>query len=522
MATDKLVKFLDEESMTRDQAMRVLNPQNFKPLIIDGVKHCIHCKKPGIDYQHGLGIACYQCVEQKWWEHDHPKRTTTNSKNKGKRKPLRDHEEDYKGLCKNGCGSYCNGGYLCDVCLMKKHEAKFELKAGESELYRGNFGPKEENVFRQIVAIDADSLEPDNTEWIWQDKIPDGSITWILGQPNNAKSVMTCDIAASASTGRDWPDGSKNTLGAVKVLMYCGEDSLKKVVVPRLIAAGADRSKIKFLDRKSFRIMAGDNEPEKRPLNLVQDLDILMELIKANPGYKMIIVDPITSIFGDKNIAKNEEVDPVLQHLIDFCEEAKVAFVGVTHVPKRQTNMAIEKIAGGSAIAGSAKSAFMLSQDPESDYKHDHILTMVKWNYTGNSNGQKFSTKGLEVDFKGKTLKTVKIAWGEITTLDGNDIMAHQNSKKEMKDSAVERCMVFLQTFLADGSKRSTEVYDTGMAHPDKYSSDTIQKALKKMGGKHVDGRKVGRGNCWWMALQGKESPAFEGETIAVAAGEEL
>ncbi len=32
----------------------------------------------------------------------------------------------------------------------------------------------------------------------------------------------------------------------------------------------------------------------------------------------------------------------------------------------------------------------------------------------------------------------------------------------------------------------------------------------------HIDGRKVGRGKAWWMALPGKEFPAFEGETMAI------
>jgi putative DNA primase/helicase len=533
-----LLKFLDEEAveapaavvsvaapvseanrgMSRTAVMAVINPKNLKPIVKDGVTYCLECKLPGVDKEFGLGICCMGCTDKKWkqYDRDHKFKTNKNVGTNGKKKITKrtreqmiDREEDYKGPCKQ-CGNMVTGGYLCDVCLMKKHEAKFTLKQGEVELYRGNDGPKEDNVVRQIVAIDADSIEPDNTEWIWQDKIPDGSITWILGQPNNAKSVMTIEIAACATTGKEWPDGSKNTVGAVKVLMYCGEDSLKKVVVPRLIAAGADRSKIKFLDRRSFRTMAGDNDPEKRPLNLTQDLDILMELIKENPGYKMIIVDPITSIFGDKNIGKNEEVDPVLQHLIDFCEEAKVAFVGVTHVPKRQTNMAIEKIAGGSAVAGSAKSAFMLSRDPESDNKNDHILTMVKYNYTGNSNGQKFSTKGLEVEFKGKTLKTVKIAWGEITTLDGNDIMAHQNSKKEMRDKQADACEMFLLTFLADGPQRSPDVYAAALA-AGKFSDNTVRNALKRIGGGWYDRRNQREG--YWMTLT-PNTPFPFGETM--------
>jgi RecA-family ATPase len=344
-----------------------------------------------------------------------------------------------------------------------------------------------------------------------------------MGQPNNAKSLLTIEIAKCATTGTDWPDGTPNTMGKCKVLMYCGEDSLSKVVIPRLKAAGADLSPgmIGFMDRKSFRTIAGDNSPEKRPLDLGEDLDTLLELAKKHPDVKMIIVDPITGVFGNKSINKNEEANPILEKLIDFCEATGIAFVGVTHVPKRSTNSAIEKIAGGSAVGGSAKSAFMLSRDPDSDDVHDHLLTMVKWNYTGEASGMKYSTVPVEVEHKGKKLKVAKIVWGESTDMIADDVLVAQNSKKDDRDRQQDKCDAWLSAHLGDTPRKSKDVYTAAAAQG--YGSSTVKRSIENLKGRHIDGRKVGMGTGWWMAVPGVDFPApKEEKLIALAADEGL
>jgi len=245
-------------------------------------------------------------------------------------------EENWGGPCRGGCGKYIQGEFYCADCRKSAAEKNFTLSPGEVELVRHAVGKVEDKIVKQVVVMDASSIEMEEMLWLWPNRIPEGAITWIMGQPNNAKSLLTIEIAKCATTGTDWPDGTPNTMGKCKVLMYCGEDSLSKVVIPRLRAAGADLSPgmIGFMDRKSFRTIAGDNSPEKRPLDLGEDLDTLLELAKKHPDVKMIIVDPITGVFGNKSINKNEEANPILEKLIDFCETTGIAFVGVTHVLK--------------------------------------------------------------------------------------------------------------------------------------------------------------------------------------------
>jgi hypothetical protein len=317
-------------------------------------KLCATCGKPTVRF-FDQKKRCLECARAAYNKRNSIPSTFAQKPKSKAKAPRRDNEEAYSGSCKGGCGKAVTGEYVCYACREKAKAKSFALKSGEIELWRGDVKDGDGRLTRQIVAVSADSIQPERMGWVWRDRIPDEAITWILGQPNNAKSLLTIEIAACATTGKAWPDGTENTMGAVDVLMLCFEDSLSKQVVPRLIAAGADLTRIKFLDRKSFRThLDGDPEPSKKGLDLTEHLPALLEILKANPQFKLIIVDPIRDIFGKARMTHDMEVGPVLADLIEFCEKAHVAFVGVVHVPKHQTNSAMEKIAGGSAVAASA------------------------------------------------------------------------------------------------------------------------------------------------------------------------
>src|ERR1039458_10341820 len=90
------------------------------------------------------------------------------------------------------------------------------------------------------------SIEPRKIEWFWPNRIPQGKITVFAGNPDVGKSIVSCDLAAIASTGRAFPD-TENTCGPMDVLMLFCEDDAADTVRPRLDAAGADVQRIHVL-----------------------------------------------------------------------------------------------------------------------------------------------------------------------------------------------------------------------------------------------------------------------------------
>ena len=95
----------------------------------------------------------------------------------------------------------------CQTCIAK---ARTAVEEGRSELLLVK--DKGGNTV-QVVSINAASVRPEELTWTWKNRIPDASITWFVGKPGQGKSLAAVNVAATVSTGRDWADGAKNTMG---------------------------------------------------------------------------------------------------------------------------------------------------------------------------------------------------------------------------------------------------------------------------------------------------------------------
>ena len=108
--------------------------------------------------------------------------------------------------------------------------------------------------------------------------------------------------------GGAWPDGSRCEPG--KVLIWSGEDDVKDTLLPRLMAAGADRQNCHF-------ISGVEQKEQSTPFNLARDMPILKAAVQQLGGIRLLIVDPVAgAVTGDSH--KGNEVRNGLQPLVDF------------------------------------------------------------------------------------------------------------------------------------------------------------------------------------------------------------
>ncbi len=369
------------------------------------------------------------------------------------------------------------------------------VEAGRVELIKG----EKDGAVVQVTGIYASTIVPEPMNWVWANRIPLGIICWLLGKPGQAKSLASIEIVACVTTGRDWPDGEENTLGPKRVLMYCPEDSMSKVVIPRLIAAGADLDKITILDNKSFRKITGDKKTS-RSIAMDKDIPLLSHLIKKKfPDIALIVCDPITGIWGSKKTNIDDEMREITNQLIELCELRNVTFLGVAHTNKRTEASAIHQIQGCSSIAGCAKAAFMFSHDPDSEDKHDHLMTLIKGNYTGVDSGLKFKSVGTEITSSGESIETVKLEFGMVTDMTADDVLDKQKDKNKdenKKLKKVEQAKELIASQLQCGPKLAREMYELGLKEG--ISDETMKNAYPKLGVrpyKETDG--------WYWALPG-------------------
>src|SRR5205085_4520697 len=86
-------------------------------------------------------------------------------------------------------------------------------------------------------------------DWLWEPWLARGVVAVLDGDPGLGKSSVALDLVARVTTARPFPGAD---IAAPRepqtALVVAVEDSIERVVKPRLEAAGADLSRVVFLD----------------------------------------------------------------------------------------------------------------------------------------------------------------------------------------------------------------------------------------------------------------------------------
>jgi len=115
----------------------------------------------------------------------------------------------------------------------------------------------------------------------------------------SVKSLITIDMIGRGSIGTSFLDGKPNTYGVFKSILLAAEDDRETILVPRLMALGADLTKITTLDMIEY-VDDDDQVQDSRMVNLEQDIAALRKLITDEPDTKLIMIDPISNYLGTK------------------------------------------------------------------------------------------------------------------------------------------------------------------------------------------------------------------------------
>ena len=128
----------------------------------------------------------------------------------------------------------------------------------------------------------ASEIEPEAMEWLWYPYLPEGEVTMLIGDGGLGKSLVMIDIIARMTKGLPMPSGGDTASARPEPrhVLYCTkENNAKKVVAPRLIASGADRSYVHLLKRNPELVMHGPYIP-----NMIRETHS-----------KLCVIDPILS-----------------------------------------------------------------------------------------------------------------------------------------------------------------------------------------------------------------------------------
>jgi hypothetical protein len=339
-----------------------------------------------------------------------------------------------------------------------------------------------------LRVLKSSEIQPELIQWLWKDRIPLGKLTLFSGNPDVGKSLVSLDVAARLSCGKDFPDG-KNTLGACDVLILAAEDDPADTVVPRLTAAGANLDRIHFLTGTAA-------EDYERGFALDSDVQLLREHLSQNPEIRLVIIDPISNYLGAAEINKEQELRRVLTPLVNVARDTGCAVVTIAHFNKQIGADAIHKTGGAVGLVGIQRMAWAFTKSP--DDPDLRLMLRIKGNISANAKGLSYRTSGKQIQIAGTPAVLPVVEWlGESAeTADG--VLAVSANPEERSARQVAGWLREFLPVRSLGKKLARDVFQ--MAESKGYSAATVRRACQTL--KVEKWQEQGpHGNCWYWAL---------------------
>lgn len=315
------------------------------------------------------------------------------------------------------------------------------------------------------VVTELAGVTPEKVEWLWENRFPLGMLSIVSGDPNSGKSTLLCDLAARVSAGRSWPDSrdKPNPVGAV--LMLTAEDDVSRTLVPRILAAGGDVSRI--------AVIQGIRHPEVEGIdlfNLDRDIRHLDQLLTDRPDVRLVTFDPLDCYLGDVDTHRKSDVQRSLSALGALADRHRAAVLGVLHHRKASADKALYKTLGSLGFVSCPRAVWTVSR--QRDNTAVRQFAVVKLNLANDPTGLTFTIE----DSDGIGV----VHWSdEPLTKTADELMADDGKRSApQRDDAAD----WLLSTLAPGAMASKKLQE--LAERAGYSWSTLKRAKAEIGAK--------------------------------------
>jgi len=337
-----------------------------------------------------------------------------------------------------------------------------------------------------VNLICGSTLKPEKIDWLWDGWLAMGKLAILAGEPGTGKTTIATHLAATVTTGGNWPDGSNCPEG--DVLIWSGEDDPSDTLMPRLIAAGANPKRVFFV---------GDNTVtgESRPFDPAKDVGLLLEAALKLPKLRLMVFDPIVNaVTGDGH--KNTEVRRDLQPLVDFASKIGASLIGITHFSKgRQGSDPTKRVMGSVAFTAVARVVMVSAKNKDEEGNERRVFARSKSNIGPDDGGFEYSIEQIEA-LQG--IWASRVVWGNVLTGSAKSLLAEHD--EDDRRGLVADAEDFLRQCLKDGltptNTIKAEALNAGI------SWATVRRASDQM---KVLKRKGGMNQGWYWKLQSSE-----------------
>lgn len=328
-----------------------------------------------------------------------------------------------------------------------------------------------------------ESVKVEQIEWLLYPFIPFGKVTIIQGDPGEGKTTMVLQIIAKLTRGepillnkksqkeaqQDSEENLKqevlsqdNSIQPVNVIYQTAEDGLGDTIKPRLLAAGADCSRVLVIDDR------------EQPLTMV---DVRLEEAIIQTKARMVVLDPIQGFLGtDVDMHRANEIRPLMKRMAVLAEKYHCAIILIGHMNKNSNGKSSYRGLGSIDFQAAARSVLIvgrLKDEPET-----RVMCHVK---------SSLAPEGKSVAFR--LDKETGFQWiGEY------DISADDLLSGDARGQKSRIAKEFLLDILADGGMAQKKIEEEA-------SKQGIKKKTLRNAKQELEIDSVKRGNQWFWIL---------------------
>ena len=330
-----------------------------------------------------------------------------------------------------------------------------------SEIEKSRLEPK-------LKLINMDTVEVEQIEWLLYPFIPYGKVTIIQGDPGEGKTTMVLQIIAKLTRGEPiLPADSEakdkeNIETPVNVIYQTAEDGLGDTIKPRLLAAGADCSKVLVIDDR------------EQPLTM---LDVRLEEAIMQTKARMVVLDPIQGFLGaEVDMHRANEIRPLMKRVSVLAEKYHCAIILIGHMNKNSNGKSSYRGLGSIDFQAAARSVLIvgrLKDEPEI-----RVMCHVK---------SSLAPEGKSIAFR--LDKESGFQW-----LGEYDISADDLLSGDTRGQKSRIAKEFLLDILADGGMAQKKIEEEA-------SKQGIKKKTLRNAKQDLEIDSVKRGNQWFWIL---------------------
>jgi putative DNA primase/helicase len=250
--------------------------------------------------------------------------------------------------------------------------------------------------------------------WLWLHWLALGKLHILAGAPGQGKTTLALAAIATLTSGGRWPDGTGCAPG--NALIWSGEDDPADTLAPRLIAMGADMTRVYFVEGSRIN-------GELVPFDPARDLVPLTEAANRIGDIKLVMVDPVVSaVAGDSH--KNTEVRRALQPLVELASCLDAAVLGISHFAKGGAGKdPTERVVGSVAFSAVARVVLVAAKLKNDEGPDRRVLARSKSNIGPDEGGFEYGLDQVALDAHPGVFAS-RVLWGKAVAGSARELLA--------------------------------------------------------------------------------------------------